>query len=357
MINTAFFDESGNTGADFLHQAQPIFALACTTLSPDSAKALTPPLLRQSQAEVKYSKLKHYASGRKSVIDFLNLDIISQENFLVSAADKRFTIVAQFVDKIIEPSLHKDGIDMYANDMAANLAAMLHYAGPHAFPHSRWDEFLRAFGNALLHHSTEYYDKFYRVLLDIVQFENPRFSIKKFLLTGLGTLEERLQVFESNTAFDPAVDSFVLLVSHLMMRTPNRFSVIHDVSKPLRKQEDMLRLLMDSDATPTNFGYPGREMDLPLRVSSLSFEDSKNHPGLQLADLVAGATTDFLAAKMGYASMDDFKIALSESNLPKIIVNVTAAQAKISKSASAAPGRKSLADGMASFLDRAESRK
>ncbi|WP_146095643.1 DUF3800 domain-containing protein [Xanthomonas arboricola] len=356
MIDTAFFDESGNTGADFLHQAQPIFALACTTLDPDSAKALTPPLLRQSQTEVKYSKLKNSVSGRKSVIDFLNLDIISQKNFLVSAADKRFTIVAQFVDKIIEPSLYKDGIDMYANDMAANLATMLHHVGPHAFPNGRWDEFLRAFGNALFHHSTEYYDEFNRVLLEMVQFENPKFNINKFLLTGLGTLEERLQVFESNTSFDPAVDSFVLLVSHLMTRTPNRFSVIHDISKPLRKQESMLRLLMDSDATPTNFGYPGREMDLPLRVSNLSFEDSKNHPGLQLADLVAGATTDFISAQIGYAPMDDFRVALSESNLPSVIVSVAAAQAKISASPSPEPGRKSLVDGMASFLDRAESR-
>ena len=352
MNATAFFDESGNTGADFLHVSQPIFALACTVIDTETAKALASPLLRQTQTEVKYSKLKGSASGRKAIINLLNLDVISQDYFLVAASDKRFALVAQFIDKILEPAFYESGIDMYANDMAPNLATMIHHAGPHAFPDGRWDQFLDAFGKSLFHRSKECYDEFDRILENLNESEKPFFDIKRYLLAGLGKLDERLCSFKTNVAFDPAADSFVLLTSQLMTKLVGRFDVMHDESKPLKNQEQMLRLLMNPEATPTSIGYPGREMELPLRISKLSFGNSKFHPELQLADLIAGATVDYLSAKLGHRPMDSYREELSQTNLPKIIISVVAARAEISRSNSPEPGQKSLVDGMALFLGK-----
>jgi hypothetical protein len=56
---------------------------------------------------------------------------------------------------------------------------------------------------------------------------------------------------------------------------------------------------MTHDATKRVIGYGARQAELPLRISTLSFGDSKLLPQLQVADLFAGAATDWVLAASG----------------------------------------------------------
>jgi len=67
-----FCDESGNTCLDLLNADQPLFSLASTNLDADVCRQLIAPLLRQGQAEAKYSKLKGTARGQAALLELFS---------------------------------------------------------------------------------------------------------------------------------------------------------------------------------------------------------------------------------------------------------------------------------------------
>lgn len=110
-------DESGNTGLDLLNADQPLFALASTSVTDDRAWELLEPLLRQNQGEVKYSRLKRTASGRKALLELFGSSYFNDESFSVQLAEKKFVLSAQIVDKLVEPVFYEFGIDVYGRGL------------------------------------------------------------------------------------------------------------------------------------------------------------------------------------------------------------------------------------------------
>lgn len=345
-----FFDESGNTGTNLLEPSQPIFALACTNIDVNDARKILDELRSQGQTEIKYSKLKKGMRGRRAVLELLRSEKISSKNSWAWATDKRFSLVAQLVDKAIEPAMYADGIDIYQRDMAANLATVIHFSGPHAFPNGRWENVLQAWENALLEMTPESYQAFDVAALDAVRNSRPDMKVGMFLRVTIGNLSKRLKAFQTTASFDPAVASFVSLVSHYMTLYPSWVNAFHDESKPMKQLEATLRKLMARDATPSTIGYPGKSMELPLRINDVFFESSKIHPQLQIADVIAGAAADCVAALIGYRVKTDYHNELMEVGMGSIIVGVTAALSEITPGPSPKDEDVSLVDGMAKFL-------
>lgn len=76
-------------------------------------------------------------------------------------------------------------------------------------------------------------------------------------------------------------------------------NVIHDASTNMAKQKDIWERLVSNDVPEALVGYDRRKTQFPLRVISTEFRSSADHPGLQLADVAAGAiatTTQWRAA-------------------------------------------------------------
>src|SRR5262245_35745628 len=108
-----FCDESGNTGVALLDPEQPVFALASTCLDEQRASGLIAPLARSGQTEVKYRKLKAKKRGQRDLVEFFKSPELSADNCKFTLADKKFWLVSHLVDKLIEPTLHEAGIDLY----------------------------------------------------------------------------------------------------------------------------------------------------------------------------------------------------------------------------------------------------
>ncbi|WIH05132.1 DUF3800 domain-containing protein [Xanthomonas translucens pv. graminis] len=345
-----YCDESGNTGTNLLDPNQPVFALASTTLDFAAAKSLVDPLLIRGQKEAKYAKVKSSAQGRSALINLFKSSLLTPAVATILMADKRFYLAVQLVDKLIEPPMHEAGIDLYARDGAVNLANLWHYAGNDIFRNGGWEQLLLAFKDALQLRTQEAFDRFDRMVIAAAHDVAPEMKhLVVALLQAQGRLPQFLGIFPQ-AAFDPAVDVFIMIISMHMETEQGWFDVTHDASKPLVQQADLLMALMTPNADPTVLGYGDRKMELPLRVSSLSFGNSVDLPQLQLADLLAGCAVDCLLAISGKREMLPFHREVLSTPFNDLFAGGILPSRVIEPTAPPAAGERSLVDGAKQFL-------
>ncbi len=345
-----FCDESGNTGLDLLNADQPLFALATTNLAADVCQQLIAPLLRQGQLEAKYSKLKGTARGQAALVKFLSSPELTSETVKFSLADKRYYVITHLVDKLIEPPLHQAGIDLYENDAQVGLVNVWYSAGPMILPNGHWERLLRAFVDAMRQRTAAAYLDFDRTLTMAAAAAPPdNRDFVNGILLARGRLDEFIGVYDDNDVFDPAADVFIALINHWMAQYPGSFAVTHDRSKPMARGERRLRAMMNPVA-PRMIGYGTRQAELPLRISTLDFADSADHPQLQLADLVAGAAVDCLLAWSGRRPKSSYHDAMQATRLSDLFVGGMLPERVVVRDNPRQPGQSSLVDGSAEFF-------
>ncbi|MFP3801991.1 DUF3800 domain-containing protein [Paraburkholderia sp. SIMBA_027] len=343
-----FCDESGNTGVDLLNADQPLFALASTNLDAERAAALVGPLLRQKQVEAKYTKLRGSRDGQAALLKFFSSPELSPATAKALIADKRYYLITHLVDKLIEPPVHENGLDLYDGDGAVGLVNVWYYAGDTILP-GAWEKLLKAFLCAIRERNTPAYDGFDQVL-------RPAFlsapakdrDIATELALAFGRIREFIEPFPLHT-FDPAPDLFIMMINKWMAAGPGLYDVTHDQSKPLRRHEPFLRALMTPIAARF-VGYGNRQAELPLRIRGLNFADSASHASLQVADLIAGAVADCMLAWSGRKPSTDFHERLRATRLPDLLVDGMMPSPDIVRQNERETGQSSLVDGAAQFL-------
>jgi len=85
-------DESGNTGSDLLSPEQPVFALASTGISVNEAENLVARIRTPQTQEIKFSKLKKTATGRRRIIEFLSAPELPTAGVKIVLFHKRFIV-------------------------------------------------------------------------------------------------------------------------------------------------------------------------------------------------------------------------------------------------------------------------
>lgn len=347
-----YCDESGNTGVDLLSREQPVFALASTSLDLDAANALVAPLLRQGQREAKYAKLRGTGSGQRALATFLSSSILKPDNTKFTVIDKKFYLISQLVDKVIEPTLYEAGIDLYERDGHVGLANIWYYTGHTIFPPKVWDSVIAGFLRAIRRRDSESFHDFDRIVSDA--WEVASCNSRDFA-TGLaiarGRLREFIGVYKDVEVFDPACDAFAMTIQKWMDQHDGLFDVTHDRSKPLKRNEAFLRTLM-TPASSRLIGYGKRKAELPLRISELTFGDSAQLLPLQVADIIAGAAVDCCLAISGRRPKQSYHDALINSQFPSLFVGGLLPSVDDIAGVPESPcaGEQSIPDGQAEFL-------
>jgi hypothetical protein len=314
-----FCDESGNTGVDLLNEDQPIFSLASTSIYRKLAAELMAELTQGRPKEAKYSRLKGSVRGQRRLLEFLNSRELEIRNTKVFLTDKKFYLISHLVDKLIEPPLHEAGVDLYDRDAHVGLANVWFFAGHTIFPGGHWARVQKALVHAIRRRTESSFAEFDEVLRRAAR-QTPAES-RQFangILLACGRLSEFIGVYGDMVVFDPAVDAFTALMQSWMNQESGRLRVTHDESKPLRQSEEFLRFLM-TPASVRLAGYGDRKGELPLRISTLTFCGSIGHEQIQVADVLAGAASDWLLAMSGRKA-SDYHSALVSSDLSRLIV-------------------------------------
>jgi hypothetical protein len=290
-MTTIFIDESGYTGAHLMNPDQPIFALA--SLQMDEAECC---ILKDrffafiKSTELKHSSLRKYAVQQRAVLAFLEyLSNNHRQRVKIAVADKRFVLTAKIVDMIVEPAVYELGDDLYRRGGNIILSNMLHLFIPRFADQSLLDRLHSTFEALVRDKSAVRLDKFYRIT-----DEDHGSNLINDLLLPLKCAEQVLGITILDhldaVHLDIALALALVLLSKWRYEISGSITLFHDQTSNMTRQEDIWEKLMDPELPPTEVGYDRRRMKFPIGVHETKFESSRDWVGLQLTDIIAGAT-------------------------------------------------------------------
>lgn len=289
-MTTIFCDEAGNSGAHLLDSKQPFFVLASNDFTTAEAQGLIEHVRSAQAAEPKFTSLRRSNAGIARLARFMADERLTKKRVAVSFSHKPFMVVAKMVDIIVETLFHMTGRDLYVGGRNQGLSNLLHYCLPTYCGEENTRQFLQAFVDLVRGREEEQREAFYaagaRMLREcgnenLIEHLTPLVEPKLFPYWFGDNID--------SYALDPAIPALFSHIIEWARRTPDRFDIVHDDSKPiLATQATFESMMAQANEQSEIIGYDRRKFSFPLRAQSLSQADSRLHPQLQVADLCAG---------------------------------------------------------------------
>lgn len=289
---TIFLDEAGYTGRNLLDPAQPIFTLASLCCPEDVCKDLKQKFFNKVKAaELKYTSLARRHSGQQMVLAFLRELAEHPDRVKLAIADKEYVLVTKMVDVIVEPAMHMDGIDAYDRGFNIILSNIFYSLIPSLGGRDFFRKLLSHFQQMMQSREPDDYRKFFGLIVDR-EFEDS--TLEEFLwFLRAGHYKLNVDILDAPTHTLDFAMSLTLSLMTLWredIKDGSGITLIHDASSAMARDKDIWDSLVNPDITPQIVGYDVRKVQFPISVTETHAEDSKNWVGLQLADIVAGAT-------------------------------------------------------------------
>jgi hypothetical protein len=288
-------DEAGHTGPDLLHKDQRYFAYASVAVTDAEASEII------LQARVKYpvqmselkaSRLMGSSQGRRLIVALLN-EI--QGRYIVSINDKLLALCGWFFEYIYEPVYQADPRLLYEKDLHRFVAmyAWLWMRDNESQARPTIEQFQRYMRSRDPADAPFLFDR-PRPPLSLEGTEHPFETVLRFaygyrdiIIVDNARLDTELPD-HGRWTLDLSTSG---LWSHLNHwgSTRNLLSVRCDASKPL--QANIENFTGDEDDPAI---WRARRFHKPQRlgwklVEPIAFVDSRNHPAIQLADVIASA--------------------------------------------------------------------
>lgn len=313
MTHTIYLDECGYTGDDLFDPEQPTFAIATHSFSEDESATLKRRFFGAVQApELKHSSLQRTARNQRAMLDFLQF-ASEKGRVRVMVADKRFALTAKLVDFVVEPPMHRYGLNLYeqgGNAALSNLFfGVLQVEGSTVL-----DQLLKRFQDVIRTRTDEAMTEFARFL---AVRQEP--SVIDETLDMVRSSLAQLQQDDITTLPARALDiSFTVALSAIYTWRQAGFTnidVVHDESTNMSRQKALWDCILSPTAPASRIGYGLAEgqIQFPVGVRSTTFESSSKSAALQLADVLAGAVARWSRWIVRGASADDaYATALNE---------------------------------------------
>jgi hypothetical protein len=318
-----FLDESGYTGHDLYSADQPVFVIATLNIPEDTCKALKTAYFHGVRAgELKHAALAKRPNQQDMVVSFLTE--LSQDKSLVkvSLAHKRFVLVSKMVDIIVEPALRMDGIDIYKNSMYLSLSNLLFFVLPALAGEAFFNDLLQRFQRMMRDLSPQAYRDFFDPLFrthDSSQVD----ELLWFLRAGHTHLgpefldEIRRELGQlglsqhSHGPLDIGFSDTVTLMALWRTEIAEGLELVHDESKRMASERHIWDALADKGAPAQAVKRGADIFTFPIAVEGTVFGSSRSWVGLQLADVVAGATAYYFSQVVkGIKQGDDYAAKL-----------------------------------------------
>ncbi len=302
---------------------QPIFTLVSINISDNDAKNLLSKIFGTSHQEAHFVKLKRSAQGRRNILSLLNDPLISKNNIKAGIYYKRYMVIAKAIDLLIEPVAANMGVDLYSDGTCRAMSNM-HFICMQGFCGEQIAlEFYENLVNMVRVKTDEAIEEFYRHISDMaksIETEHEEYSHQLMILHETKkTVRDVLEDCDLAT-LDPAIPAYVDLVSEWGDQLNQEFITLHDKSKILAKYREHLLPLMDKEKPHLVIKIGFKMRTFPLKANDLILVDSKDHEAIQIADIIAGAISHLIRAKVGLISEDDFAKKLNKLNIEDMIV-------------------------------------
>ena len=308
---TIYLDEAGATGNNLLDPEQPHFVYASLAVSEPSALSIHSELVKRFRiraSELKGSSLTRTNSGRQAII-WLWSEVGEYSKVMVS--DKRYALAGKFFEYIFEPVLATQSSMFYSIDFHKCIATFL-YAG---FVTSNPDilSIFSGFGRLMRDHDP---DDLETVLspLDHLGASDPLHAILTFACCHQGRIRHEVRNLKE-MAHGPRWDLELSQTSvhWLLASWSEEFEALDaycDESKPIESNREVFdQFIGRKDKVYIHLGdhqWPSVVYNLSRPINLV---DSKQFPGVQLADVLASSLAYALKNKTDDFSQECLSLA------------------------------------------------
>lgn len=285
-----YFDESGNTGPDLLNQQDPVFVLASCQFPMDLEHQLRQHFSSYRGSELKFTKLRTSARGRRAVLSFLNDELVCSETVGAFLMHKRHMIVTKYCDMVVEPSMRKFGFNFYENGLNIAMSNLLTIVMPTYLNPKTWDSFLSGFVRMVRDKSPDSLSNFKttaKLAYDYISSTDE--MLATILKCAIDLRKDEFLPLIGQTELDPIVPAFYGLANIWGKKIGGLFQVCTDESKTMALERDRLMALANPELPEITQGFDRRKMTFPLKVAGVIAVDSKTQLQVQFADVIAGS--------------------------------------------------------------------
>lgn len=230
--------------------------------------------------------------------------------FYAVKISKRFVVISKMVDNLVEPLLHAQGYDFYANNYAARFANMAAYAFENVLGKDRLDPLLELYNQFARAPSLEHLNTLKEALLQAA--ETAPHGAEKFLelmAEGAAKFEQFHDIEHFDDTNDIHVTAVIECMRHWQTLHDGPFDVVHDESLHFFRRSETWSQMTDPDAAPAIIVVGDKELRLPLAVTSTTSARSHECASLQICDLIAG----FVAKAEAEDLADEVKAFVAEA--------------------------------------------
>lgn len=294
-MNFVFIDESGYTGADLLNQEQPFQAASALYLSDSDARGLIGKHFPKIKSdELKYRVLARRKANWNALFD-LQSDLLKSHECISYICDKRFLLILHFLNYAVEPFYYDQGINLYEDGGNYSLASLLYYTADTLLKGDNFRDILYLFQRAIKSKSE---------VSAIALIEKVKTSPWQELPEAFGPLAHKDSacieaIMHKDVSTDGAYVVLLSLISRLEAVLNQGYEIIHDRSKNLEQYDITLNKMISHNDEVSFKETEITTLKFPLKLRSVSQIDSKDSPGVQLADVLVGGIIDSSKAITG----------------------------------------------------------
>jgi Protein of unknown function (DUF3800) len=321
-MSTIFMDESGYTGEDLMNSHQPFFTLATLCCTEKDCQAYKTRLFKKVQApELKHNRLVQNRR-QQLILEFLKEISQTPELVKIHIIHKRYELTNKIVQFVVEPAATKAGTDLRMKGLNYSLpyymyTAIPQFAGPNFF-----EDLLRRFQDMMIHLDHESYHRFFDPLFDgrypqlndtqgqaildsfLWYIKEGHTSVGYSLIDQLEITAQSLGIPHSRP-LDPAFSTALSLIGNWRRDVADEVILIHDASSRMAEVMNFLHTFVHPFPPPNLLQTHTNKVSFPIVVGETYSQDSKKWLGLQLADILAGATTWWIKWLFEGRKLDD----------------------------------------------------
>lgn len=328
-MSTIFIDESGYTGEDLINSTQPFFILASLCLSESDCRELRERFFKKVKSpELKHKKL---LENRRQglIIDFLKELSNTPELVKIHIVHKQYALVSKLVQYVVMPAARKDGIDLRINGRDIALTYFIYHDLPVLAGKEFVGALLKRFQKMMIAKNHQSYHLFFDPLFDeryphVSDIEHQKiidlylWYIKQGhtamgydLIDHLEASSQSLQISHSRP-LDIALQSALTLTELWRKQVTDEITIIHDASSRMAEVFPLWQTFVHPYPPPALLQYKASSTTSSIGVAETYLLNSKDWVGLQLADIVAGATSRWIKwGEEGANPADEYAMELN----------------------------------------------
>ena len=282
-----YCNESGFTGNHLLDNAQEHFAYTGICIDDKLAASLTQQTINKfniNSNELKGQKLLRFNRGRKAILWIFH-QIGAQTKTII--AHKKYALASKFFEYIFEPVIRDQSSIFYDIGFHKYLSNILYLH--FSVDKSAQDLFL-IFENLIRNKNAEKVNDLFLVSNEDNEFPPFLRQLQTFIGCNINSIESEIAGLKDCPVGKWALDlSLTALYMFRWGGQLEKLSVYCDKSKPLEENKDTFDIFVEKKDTPSHI--PRKEI-IPTAFNlthPIQFVDSKETPGIQLADVISSS--------------------------------------------------------------------